>query len=83
LFAALVAMPIEWKASDEYGQFRAEAENRIGRRDPDDWPTVALALSLGLPVWTQDKDLEDAGVEVFTTGDLLDAMRDQQEPEEA
>jgi predicted nucleic acid-binding protein len=43
---------------------------------------VALALSLGLPVWSQDKDLEDAGVEVFTTGDLLDAMRNQQEPEE-
>jgi hypothetical protein len=25
-------------------------------------------------VWSQDKDLSDAGVEVFTTGDLLDAL---------
>jgi hypothetical protein len=28
-----------------------------------------------LPVWSQDKDLADAGLEVFTTGDLLDALR--------
>lgn len=75
-------MPIEWKPAGEYGQFRAEAERRIGGRDPDDWPTVALALTLELPVWSQDKDFEDAGIEVFTTGDLLDAMREQQEPEQ-
>jgi predicted nucleic acid-binding protein len=49
---------------------------RITDRDPDDWPTVALALKLDLPVWTQDKDHTDAGIEVFTTGDLLDALRD-------
>ena len=36
----------------------------------------ALALKLELPVWTQDKDHTDAGIEVFTTGDLLDALRD-------
>ncbi len=42
--------------------------------NPDDWPTVALKLDL--PVWTQDKDHTDAGIEVFTTGDLLDALRD-------
>jgi predicted nucleic acid-binding protein len=41
---------------------------------PDDWPTVALALKLDLPVWSQDKDLTVAGLEVFTTGDLLDAL---------
>ena len=26
-------------------------------------------------VWSQDKDFTDAGLEVFTTGELLDAMR--------
>jgi hypothetical protein len=31
---------------------------------------------LDLPVWSQDKDLRDADVDVFTTGDLLDALRD-------
>lgn len=49
---------------------------RIAARDPDDWPTVALALAFGLPIWSQDKDLQDSGLEVVTTGELLDALRD-------
>ncbi len=73
LFAALQVMPIEWKAGSEYEDHREEAEQRIADRDPDDWPTVALALKLDLPVWTQDKDHTDARIEVFTTGGLLDA----------
>jgi hypothetical protein len=76
LFAALQVVPIDWQAASEYDDHREEAEKRIADRDPDDWPTVALALKLDLPVWTQDKDHTDAGIEVFTTGDLLDALRD-------
>jgi predicted nucleic acid-binding protein len=75
LFAALQVMPIEWKPQAAYQERRAEAGRRIARRDPDDWPTVALALALGLPVWSQDKDLSDAGLTVFTTGELLDGLR--------
>ncbi len=76
LFAALGVMPIDWQAESEYEDHREEAEKRIAERDPDDWPTVALALKLELPVWTQDKDHTDARIEVLTTGDLLDALRD-------
>jgi predicted nucleic acid-binding protein len=76
LFAALQVMPIDWKAASDYEDHRAEAEQRIATRDPDDWPTVALALKLDLPIWTQDKDHTDTRIEVFTTGDLLDALRD-------
>jgi predicted nucleic acid-binding protein len=76
LFAALQVMPIEWKPAADYDDRREQAEQRIAARDPDDWPTVALALTLGLPVWSQDKDLTTASVEVFTTGELLDALRD-------
>jgi predicted nucleic acid-binding protein len=76
LFAALQVMPVEWRPVADYDERREEAENRIAARDPDDWPTVALALTLGLPVWSQDKDLTAAGLDVFTTGDLLDALRD-------
>jgi predicted nucleic acid-binding protein len=74
LLAALQVMPIKWKPTTDYEDQRAEAEKRIAERDPDDWPTVALALTLDLPVWSQDKDLTVAGLEVFTTGDLLDAL---------
>ncbi len=52
------------------------AASRLRSGDPDDWPTVALALKLSLPVWSQDKDLADAAIEVFTTGALLDALAD-------
>jgi len=76
LFAALAVMPVDWRPATDYEDHRQEAEARIAERDPDDWPTVALALQLNLPVWSQDKDLSVAGVEVFTTGELLDALRD-------
>jgi predicted nucleic acid-binding protein len=77
LLAALQVIPIDWKPASDYDDLEEEAKKRIAARDPDDWPTVALALKLDLPVWSQDKDLRDAGVEVFTTGDLLDALRDR------
>ena len=76
LFAALQLMPIDWQPASAYEELREEAEKRIAARDPDDWPTIALALKLELPVWTQDKDHAAAGIEVFTTGALLDALRD-------
>jgi predicted nucleic acid-binding protein len=74
LLAVLQVMPIRWKPAADYEDQREEAEKRIAERDPDDWPTVALALKLDLPVWSQDKDLTVAGLEVFTTGNLLDAL---------
>ncbi len=74
LLAALQVMPIQWRPAADYEDQREEAEKRIAERDPDDWPTVALALILDLPMWSQDKDLTVAGLEVFTTGDLLDAL---------
>ena len=75
LLAALQVMPIEWKAATEYEDHRAEADSRIAGRDPDDWPTLALALKLGGPIWSQDKDFSATGVEVVTTGELLDSLR--------
>jgi predicted nucleic acid-binding protein len=47
----------------------------MASRDPEDWPTVALALAQKLPIWSQDKDMGTAGVTVYTTGELLDAIR--------
>jgi predicted nucleic acid-binding protein len=75
---ALRAMPVDWQPPEVYEPFREEALERIGARDPDDWPVVALALALGLPVWSQDKDFDDTGLTVYTTGDLLDALRDEE-----
>ncbi|MGI8549820.1 MAG: PIN domain-containing protein [Dehalococcoidia bacterium] len=75
LALALHLMPVAWQSSSIYSPFRAEAQRRMAGRDPDDWPVVALALALDLPIWSQDKDLSVSGVPVYTTGQLLDTLR--------
>lgn len=69
-------MPVEWQSPEVYEPARAEAERRMAGRDPEDWPTVALALACSLPIWSQDKDMEAAGVTVYATGELLDGIRE-------
>lgn len=77
--AALAVIPIEWHPADSYDHCRADAERLIADRDPDDWPTVALALAAGLPIWSQDKDFSVTGIQIHTTGELLDAIRAQED----
>ena len=43
------------------------ARERIQCRDPRDWPVVAVALMLGLPVWTEDQDFFGSGIPTWTT----------------
>lgn len=74
LLAALRVMPVEWQQAPVYERFREEAVRRMAARDPDDWPTVAVALSLAVPIWSQDRDLEASGLRVYTTGELLDLL---------
>ena len=76
LLAALSVMPVEWAAPAVYESYREESERPMAGRDPDDWPTVALALARSLPIWSQDKDMQVAGVTVYTTGELLDTIRE-------
>lgn len=57
-----------------YAAKLAEAERRIGRRDPNDVDLLALALHLRVPVWSNDNDFEDAGVEWYTTAELLQKL---------
>jgi predicted nucleic acid-binding protein len=50
-----------------YGDYELPARERIEARDPDDWPVVAVALMLDLPIWTEDQDLFGSGVATWTT----------------
>jgi predicted nucleic acid-binding protein len=43
------------------------ARSRIRSRDEDDWPVLALALSLKLPIWTEDQDLFGVGIATWAT----------------
>jgi len=65
LLAALSVMPVEWQPPEVYEPRRKEAERRMRGRDLE-----------GLPIWSQDKDMEAAGVPVYSTGQLLDAIRE-------
>jgi predicted nucleic acid-binding protein len=42
--------------SEVYGDFESTARERLGDRDPKDWPILASALAIGCPIWTEDTD---------------------------
>ncbi len=44
-------MPVEWQPTSRYEPQRADAEQRMADRDPDDWATVAVAVNH----WTHDE----------------------------
>lgn len=53
-----------------YQEFEVEARARVPR-DPNDWPTVAVALALDAGIWTHDYDFFGCGVPVWITETLL------------
>ena len=50
-----------------YASFEAEAKQRISERDIDDWPLIALAMSLDCPIWTEDRDFFGTGIATWRT----------------
>lgn len=71
LLLACAALPVIVVERSEYQDKVPTANRRIGERDPDDVDVLALALTLNLPVWSNDNDFEDSGVEWHTTATLL------------
>jgi predicted nucleic acid-binding protein len=72
---AVATLPVTVVDSSVYARSVSEARRRIGHRDPDDIDILALALHFGLPIWSNDNDFEAAGVEWYTTADLLAMLR--------
>jgi predicted nucleic acid-binding protein len=70
---ALAEAYVDIVPEEIYGALKATALSRIPR-DPDDWPTVALALSLDAHIWTHDGDFLGCGVATWTTDTLLEAL---------
>jgi predicted nucleic acid-binding protein len=50
-----------------YADFGQPARERIAARDIEDWPIIAVALMLNVPVWTEDQDFFGSGVATWTT----------------
>lgn len=58
---------VELIGSEIYEGFEAQARERLGNRDPEDWPVLAAALALGCPIWTEDTDFFGCGVATWTS----------------
>jgi predicted nucleic acid-binding protein len=59
-----IVQPID---AELYAGMQQQALQRIAARDADDWPVIACAMTLGCPVWTEDKDFFGTGVATWTT----------------
>jgi len=68
---ALWLLPLTPYTGRIYRKSIAEAVRRIGQRDPRDVDVLALALHLGVPIWSNDRDFEEAATNCFTTARLL------------
>jgi len=70
---AAALLPIRVVPEQEYEIKLQEAYSLIGDRDPDDVPLLAMALSIGCPIWSNDNDLLDLRPEVtiYTTAEML------------
>lgn len=53
-----------------YASHETVARSRIPR-DPNDWFTVATALTLKAAIWTLDNDFLGCGIATWTTDTLL------------
>jgi len=67
-------LPIHVHPSNEYGGRLDRALAALAARDPEDAHALALAWELGLPIWSNDRDLNALGAECFSTARLLAAL---------
>jgi len=69
VLASIVQIP-----ADSYLVFKQKALELTP--DHDDWPFIALALSLSCPIWSNDKGMKgQQEVEVLSTGELVELLR--------
>ncbi len=61
-----------------YSDFESSARERLGERDPEDWPILAAALAIGCPIWTEDTDFFGCGVPTWTTSRVVMFLRELQ-----
>jgi len=59
-----------------YEDYEKLARERVQNRDPDDWPIMAVALLLDLPIWTEDQDFFGGGIATWTTDRVELYLRD-------
>lgn len=72
VFASFQALPVTAHQPTKYQQALQQAYLLIGQRDESDVPLLALVLTLGCPVWTNDQDFSGIhGLTHYTTADMV------------
>jgi predicted nucleic acid-binding protein len=76
LFEVFEHLPVEPCQPSVYDDQIDRAATIIGGRDERDIPLLALALTYGYPIWSDDRDFEGiSGIQLFKTADLLARIR--------
>ena len=70
-------LPVRLHREEDYREHLRDALSELKNRDPEDAHVLALAKSVGLSVWSNDRDLSNVTVECLTTAKLLRALQDQ------
>jgi predicted nucleic acid-binding protein len=68
------ALPIEIFPKAAYASHIFQARSLLAARDPDDVPLAALALKLGIPVWSNDHDFDGFPTGVYPTAKLIKVL---------
>ena len=70
-------MPLRFHTENDYRGCFDEAFATLKDRDPEDAHVLALARSLHLPIWSNDRDLSGLSVECHTTAQLLRILQER------
>lgn len=62
-------------SAEQYAALAQDARPRIPA-DPDDWPSLALALLLDCGIWTEDRDFFGCGLSVWQSAVLYAVTSD-------
>ncbi|MBI5097947.1 MAG: PIN domain nuclease [Nitrospirae bacterium] len=75
LESQLKLLPLKIYPRHSYEDLIQKASKKFSGRDEDDIELLALAMKLKVPVWSNDRDFQHAGIEVFTTAKLLKILK--------
>ena len=72
-------LPLRIHPVDDYRRRLRKAITDLKDRDPQDAHALALARSLALPIWSNDRDLSGMDVECYPTARLLRLLSEQKD----
>ncbi|OGW40764.1 MAG: hypothetical protein A2Y97_08270 [Nitrospirae bacterium RBG_13_39_12] len=75
LESQLKLLPLSVYPLHFYEDFILKASQKLSGRDEDDIELLALAIKLKIPVWSNDNDFKNLGIEVYTTAKLLKILK--------